>query len=75
MPPLLHKQSLIGPAHPILHGFDRQRYGSTGPASVLSAAYRYYSGALIIARSRSVFSGVHPGGCRTAAHAFTTSLT
>jgi rhodanese-related sulfurtransferase len=26
-------------------------------------------------RSRSVFSGVHPGGCRISDHAFTTSLT
>ena len=26
-------------------------------------------------RSRSVFSGVHPGGCSTAAQAFATSLT
>lgn len=34
-----------------------------------------YSGALTIDRKFSVFSGVHPGGCRTSAHAFTTSRT
>jgi rhodanese-related sulfurtransferase len=34
-----------------------------------------YSGAFTTSRSRSVFSGVHPGGCRTCAQPLTTSLT
>lgn len=50
--------------------------GLTEPRELVCIAGRYwFSSDLTIGRSRSVFSGVHPGGCMIAAQAFTTSLT